>query len=338
MTSRRQFLATAAAAAEAGRIDVQSHLYVPELLDFMAARGASPRSYRKGADRFVVVNKWVRRVLPKHTDPAAKLADMDAAGIRTTALSINDPGPELFGADGVKVARMAHDYLAALARAHPGRFFGLATLPLQDMGASLTELERCVDRLGFRGILLYSNLDGQWPDEPQFRPLFRRAEQMGIPILLHPAYPMIYEATTGYDLWGSIGLMTDTSIALSRIILAGILDEFPKLKLLCPHCGGVVPYLIGRIDHQAMVLKRGAGRIKRPPSEYLRQVWFDAVSPLPQAIRYAYDFIGPDRLLYGSDHPWVDPKLIAECVTSLRLPAADERKIFWANARSLFRL
>ena len=115
---------------------------------------------------------------------------------------------------------------------------------------------------------------------------------------------------------------------LTRIILAGIPDQHPKLKLVCPHVGGALPYLVGRIDHQTMVLKRGAEHIRRAPSEYLRQVWLDTVSPLAMSIRYGFDFVGPDRLLYASDHPWVDPKLIADNVRSLRFSAEEEGKIF----------
>ena len=331
---------SAAAAEGSGpyRIDCQSHLYVPELLALMEKRQSSPRAYRQGADLYVVVNEWVRCVLTKHTDVSAKLADMDQAGIRTTLLSINDPGPELFAADGPQIARLVHDFIAGLMRAYPSRFVGLATLPLHDMDASLAELDRCVNKLGFRGILLYSNLDGRWPDEPQFRPLFQRAAEMGIPILLHPAYPATYKETNGYEMAATLGLMFDTSIALTRIILAGILDQYPKLKLVCPHVGGTVPYLIGRMDHQTQVLKRGAGNIKKPPSEYLQQIWLDAVSPLPQAIRYGCDLVGVDRMLYSSDHPWVDPKLIVSCVEQTKLPAADKQKIFAGNAEKLFRL
>ena len=176
------------------------------------------------------------------------------------------------------------------------------------------------------------------PDEPRYRPLFRRAEEIGVPILLHPAYPSTYEQTKGYEMAPTLGLMFDTSIALTRIILSGMLDEFPKLNLVCPHVGGTVPYLIGRMDHQTQVLKRGAAHIHKPPSEYLRNIWLDAVSPLPQAIRYGCDFVGVDRMLYSSDHPWVDPKLIADCVRQMKLPAADEQKIFAGNAQRLFRL
>ena len=353
LPSRRDFLCStglalsalpvaAAGAPAAGeraiRIDCQSHLFAPEVLDFMERRRDAPRVYRKGDDRYVVVGQWHRRILPKHTDVTAKLADMDANGIDITALSINDPGPELFGPDGPAVARMANDFIAGVTLQHPARFIGLAVLPLQDIPAALRELDRCADVLKMKGILLYSNIDGRFPDEPEYRPMFRRAEERGLPILLHPAYPTTYDATKGHELTGGLGLMFDTTIALARIILAGMLDEFPRLKLVCPHVGGALPYLVGRIDHQTMVLKRGAEHLRRPPSAYLRQVYLDVVSPLPQAIRFAHDFVGPDRLLFASDHPWVDPRLIVEGVRSLGLPAGDEAKLFGGNARELFQL
>src|SRR5262245_25574385 len=173
----------------ASRIDCQSHIYPPEMLELMEKRQDSPRVYRKGDDRYVVIADWHRRILPKHTDVAAKLADMDASGIRLTAISINDPGPELFGKDGPAVARIANDYLADLAKHHPTRFFGLMVLPLQDIKASLVEMERCLKN-GMKGILLYSNINGKFPDLPEFRPMFARAEELDVPVLLHPAYPV----------------------------------------------------------------------------------------------------------------------------------------------------
>lgn len=320
------------------RIDCQSHLFAPELIALMEKRQDSPRVYRKGEDLFVVVGQWHRRIIPKLIDVEAKLADMDQAAIEMTALSTNDPGPELFGTEGPVAARIANDFIAGVVKQHPKRFFGLAVLPLQEMRAAITELDRCVGRLGMKGILLYSNLGRKFPDLPEFRPLFQRAEELDLPIVLHPAYPMTYEATKEYEMTAGLGLMFDTTIALTRLILAGVLDQHPKLKLVCPHVGGTLPYLIGRIDHQTQVLKRGAENIKRPPSEYLRQIYLDTVSPLPMAIRYAYDFVGPDRLLFASDHPWVDPKLITTNVVGLKLPSTDEKKIFGDNARRLFRL
>jgi predicted TIM-barrel fold metal-dependent hydrolase len=120
--------------------------------------------------------------------------------------------------------------------------------------------------------------------------------------------------------------------------MSGILDDLPTLKLVCPHLGGTLPYIIGRLDHQVGVLKRGPRNLTRAPSEYLKSVWLDIVSPLPLAMKFAVEFMGVERLLYASDHPWVDPKLILEGLRSLGLPARDENRILRDNARHIFGL
>lgn len=349
---RREFLGSAAAlalgagfttravAAGAGslRIDCQSHLFCPELVALMEKRTEDPRVFLKDGVRVLQMGVWLRKILPHYTDVDAKIRTMDASGIAMTALSINDPGPEWFGADGPAVAQMANDFVAGVVRRHPTRFFGLCVLPLQDMKASLTELDRCARDLGMKGILLYTNLAGRYPDEVEFHPIFARAEKLGLPVLLHPAKPLTTEFVQGYEMTSSLGNMFDNTIALTRIIMSGLLDRHPRLKLVCPHLGGTLPYIIGRLDHQTQVLKRGPKYLTRAPSEYLKQVWLDIVSPLPLAMKFGYDFMGPDRLLYSSDHPWVEPQLIADAFTSLKLPAADEAKIFGGNAKALFGL
>lgn len=319
-----------------GLIDCQSHLFAPELVALMRQRSDDPLVYEKEGDLYVRMGDWHRRILPNHSDVDAKLAAMDGAGIRLTALSINDPGPEWFGADGVRVARMVNDYIAGVVRSHPTRFFGLCVLPLQDVPASLAELDRCVDRLGMKGWLLYTNIAGRFPDEPEFRPLLRRAAEIGLPVLLHPAKPVTIDLVKTYEMTSFLGNMFDNTIALTRIIMAGILDELPELKLVCPHLGGTLPYIVGRLDHQTQVLRRGPRYLRKPPSEYLKQVWLDVVSPLPLAMKFGLEFMGPDRLLYASDHPWVDPQLIANDLRSLKLPADVERKILSGNAEALF--
>jgi aminocarboxymuconate-semialdehyde decarboxylase len=255
-----------------------------------------------------------------------------------TALSVNDPGPEFFGKDSAAMAVLLNDFIADVAGSHPDRFFGLAVLPFDTPDSMLREFDRAVTKLKMKGILLYSNLNGHFPDEEPFRPLFAEAERRRIPILLHPAYPTTYNATKGYEMAAGLGLMFDTTIALSRIILAGLMEKHPDLKLVCPHVGGALPYLIGRVDHQTMTLKRGAENIRHAPSEYLRRVWFDTVNPIGLAIRYAWEFSGPDKLLYASDHPWVDPQLIIDQIEGQKLPAADLAKLYSKNARALFSL
>jgi predicted TIM-barrel fold metal-dependent hydrolase len=209
---------------------------------------------------------------------------------------------------------------------------------LQDEKAAAEELDRCIKQLGFKGILLYTNLDGAWCDEPPFRWVYARAEELGVPILLHPAKPMTTEQTKGYELTSTMGNMFENTIAMARIIASGLLDKHPKLKLVCPHLGGTLPYICGRMDHQITVLKRSTQTLHRKPSEYLRDIYMDIVSPLAEAIRFALDFSSADKLLFSSDHPWVDPSEILKPLRSLNLPADAAAKILGGNARTLFGL
>ncbi len=327
-----------AAAAPSGIIDCQSHLFFPEVLELMRKRKADPVVYEKDGTTYLRMGSWLRKVQPLYLDVEAKLAAMDAAGIAITLLSTNDPGPEWFGDDGPAAARLIHDSIAAVIAKHPARFRGLCVLPLQNEKAAGEELDRCVQKLGFKGILLYTNLNGTWCDEPQFRWLYARAEELDLPILLHPAMPMTTEQVKGYELTSTLGNMFENTIAMARIIASGLLDKHPRLKLVCPHLGGTLPYISGRMDHQVTVLKRGPQTLQRKPSEYLRDIYMDIVSPLPEAMRFALGFTSADKLLFSSDHPWVAPAVICDALHSLKLPAADEQKILSGNARRLFDL
>lgn len=320
-----------------GIVDCQSHLFFPEVIDFMRRRKTDPIVYDRDGTTFLKMGDWLRKVPPAYLSVEAKLASMDASGISMTLLSNNDPGPEWFGDDGPAVAQVIHDSLAGVIAKHPTRFRGLSTLPLQNEVAASAELDRCVKKLGFVGILLYTNLTGAWCDEPQFHWLYARAEELDIPILLHPSKPMTTEQVKGYELTSTLGNMFENTIALARIIASGLLDKHPKLKLVCPHLGGTLPYICGRMDHQLHVLKRGPQNLQRKPSEYLRTIYMDIVSPLPEAMRFALDFSSADRLLFSSDHPWVQPKEILEPLRSLQLSPEDEAKILTDNARQLFR-
>lgn len=353
-TTRRQLLATAGSALAtlpliaadadsqqrltAGIVDCQSHLFFPEVLDLMRKRNSEPLVYDRDGTTYLKMGDWLRKVPEPYTSLDAKLAAMDTSGIEVTLLSTNDPGPEWFGADGPAVAQLIHDSLAKAIAKQPTRFRGLCTLPLQDERTASVELDRCVKQLGFVGILLYTNLAGQWCDEPQFHWLYARAEELSIPILLHPSKPMTTEVVKGYELTSTLGNMFENTIALARIIASGLLDRHPTLKLVCPHLGGTLPYICGRMDHQLHVLKRGPQNLQRKPSEYLRSIYMDVVSPLPEAMRFALDFSSADRLLFSSDHPWVQPAEILDPLRSLGLSAADEKLILRDNARGLFGL
>ncbi|HEV2198828.1 MAG TPA: amidohydrolase family protein [Bryobacteraceae bacterium] len=320
------------------RVDCQSHVISPEFLAFLEKRPDPPHIATQNGARILIVNGWRRPVLPKITDIAMKLADMDCAGISMAALSMSDPGPELFGSDAVAIARMNNDYLSSLAQAHPARFFGLAALPYGSPDEILKEMDRALAKPGIKGILLFSNLNGRFPDQEPMRSLFAEAERRGTPVVLHPARPVTLELLPDFDMVASLGMMFDTTIALCRLILSGVLEEHPNLKLVCPHVGGVLPYLIGRLDYQVLALKRGGGRITRPPREYLKRVWFDTVTGIGLGIQFTKDFAGVDKLMFASDHPWIDPQYNIDALDSVAMTEAERQRVYSGTARELFDL
>ena len=220
---------------------------------------------------------------------------------------------------------------------HPDRFAGLANLPWQDVDASIDEMNR-VHNLGFCGVMLYSHIGGRPVDDPAFDPIYSHAQTKELPIVLHPTVPTWGEAVKDYSMIPMMGLQVDTSFALLRLILGGVLERHPRLKVVMPHVGGVLPYMMGRIEHQTEVMGRGREHIKQAPSAYMRRIFLDIVSPSAQALRYAYEFSGPEHLVFGTDHPWVDPQLFVALVEEMDIPDSEKTQIFGGNAAELFGL
>jgi len=322
------------------RVDCQTHVF-PKVYAEMLLQNTTPvRTVRKG-DAYVVsygdLQTFVLSLDPY--DPDLKIRDMDAAGIDVSVLTVNIPGPELLTPElGVEGARICNDYLAELSARYRDRFVGLATLPLQDVSAAMAEYERAVHGLKLRGIFLFSHVAGKPLDAPEFEPLYAAAERDQIPLVLHPTVPTWAEVVKDYSMIPMVGLMMDTSIAMLRLILSGTLERHPDLLIVHPHCGGVLPYLMPRVEEQTEVKRRGREHIRKPPGDYYRNVYLDIVSPSAQAMQYAYDFSRPDRLLFGSDHPWVTIEAILEHFDRLTIPAEHKAMILGENARLLFRI
>jgi predicted TIM-barrel fold metal-dependent hydrolase len=252
---------------------------------------------------------------------------------------VNIPGPELLTIElGVQGARICNDYLAELCGQYPGRFVGLATLPLQDMPTAMAEYQRAIHGLGLRGIFLFSHIAGRPLDAPEFEPLYAAAERDRIPLVLHPTVPTWADAIKDYSMIPMVGLMVDTSFAMLRLILSGTLERHPDLLIVHPHCGGVLPYLMPRVEEQTEVKHRGREHIRKPPGEYYRNVYLDIVSPSAPAMEFAYRSSRPDRLLFGSDHPWVKIDTILEHFNRLQIPEAEKAMILGENPCRLFRI
>jgi predicted TIM-barrel fold metal-dependent hydrolase len=320
-------------------VDCQSHVFPGEYIEFLARNPGFPRAILDG-EGFVIQWGDVQRFKLKRETYSTrrKLVDMDRSGIGFALLSTNMPGPCSLPVDlGVPAARALNDSLIGTMEEHPERFGVLAGLPWNNPRAAVQEIER-VHGLGACGVVLYSHIGGEPVDDASFEPVYDRAEELKMPIVLHPTVPTWAEAVKDHSMITMMALQVDTSFALLRLILGGVLDRHPGLRVVMPHAGGVLPYMMGRIEHQTEVLGRGREHITRSVASYLEQVYFDIVSPSSQALRFVYDFSGADRLVFGTDHPWVDPRVFLDLVSAMDITREEKSRILGGNARDLFHL
>jgi len=278
---------------------------------------------------------------------AERIADMDAAGIDMQVLSLTSPGVQVFDAATANaLARDSNDELAAAIARHPTRFVGLAAAAPQDPPAAAREIERGVRQLGLRGVIINSHTMGERLDDPKFWAIFEAAEALDVPVYLHPNAPprdMIAPyLEAGLD--GAVfGFQAETGLHLLRIIVAGVFDRFPKLKMIVGHCGEALPYWMYRIDymHRAQIAAKRYPMLKeleRAPSEYLRENVYVTNSGVAwePAIMFCHEVMGPDHTLYAMDYPY--QYLASEVTVSDNLPmsAEDKKKYFQTNAEKLF--
>ena len=273
-----------------------------------------------------------------------RLKDMDEQGVDVHVVSIALPlvGYHLEPAQGRQLARDVNDEIAAMTRQWPQRFAGLATLPMQDVRAAVEELERAVHVLGLKGAELDTVVNGHNWDEPQFLPLFKAAEAMGAVLFFHPqpqdnlALPRIDR----YGLANSIGVTVEDTLVVATLIFGGIFDACPDLKVCIAHGGGPACFGMGRLDRGWQVRSEARVHIHKPPSAYQRRLYYDCLTDSEVALRFLIDHVGADRVVLGSDWPYVrwDPSPVA-WVQGLQSLAAEEKdKILWQNLERLLGL
>ena len=320
-------------------IDCQSHIFPREYAELLLRNRGKVRASGGGGVYLLDYGAQQFRLALEDYSPQRKLADMDRAGVDLTLLSVNIPSPDLLDDELTEVgARICNDAIAELIARHPDRFAGIASLPLSNPEAALRELERAAHDLGLRGVFLPSHIGGEPVDEPRFEPLYARCAVLGVPLVLHPSVPTWGAHVNDYSMLPMAAFMVDTSFAMLRLILSGIMERHPQLQVVHPHAGGVLPYLMGRVMEQTEVKRRGREHITQPPRETYRRVYMDTVSPDTRALQFALDFAGADKMLFGSDHPWVSIEAILGYTRGLACSAADMRKIMSENALALFGL
>ncbi len=274
--------------------------------------------------------------------PEERLQDMDAQSIDVQVVSIHTPfsGYHLDAAQGVALAREVNDEIVEMTRAHPARFAGLATLPMQDVKSSIGELERSM-KLGLKGAELDTEVNGvQW-DEPRFMPFFKEAERMGAVLFFHPQPQsnFLRGRIDRYGLVNSVGVILDDAIVTAILICSGVLEACPDLKICIAHGGGPACYAMGRLD-RAWHGRPEARATPKPPSAYQKKLYYDTVVGSEEALRFLLDQVGADRVVLGSDWPFVpfkpSPGGWVQAMQSLTQEEKD--KILWKNLESLLGL
>ncbi|MFQ5914669.1 MAG: amidohydrolase family protein [Nitrospinota bacterium] len=321
-------------------IDCQCHYLSTPYLQALDGRSGYPTLEQLNGTPYLVTAPGLGfPITGTMTDIETKLRMMDANGIDVGLLSVNVPGTCRFEAElGIRLARQENDALAKVVTARPDRFLALAELPLQDVDQAILELDRSINELGFKGVSLFSNINGRPLDDPAFLPFYDRVRELRVPLFLHPTYPLGGEHMQDYELIQVIGFLMDTSLAMCRLIFSGILEGYPEITFVLPHLGSVLPYVMGRIDTSSGNIQGSRANIREAPSHYFRNVYVDTVSLHPPALKLAHEFQGVDKILFATDYPFWSVERAIQSIEKLDIPNEDKEKIFHKNAERLLQL
>jgi 5-carboxyvanillate decarboxylase len=278
-----------------------------------------------------------------------RIADMDATGIDVQVLALTSPGAHIFdAATGTALARASNDELAAAIAKFPKRLAGMVAIAPQDPGAAAQEIERGTGKLGLHAVILNSHVHSEYLDAQKYWDIFAAAEACNAAIYIHPNTPsdrMIAPfLEAGLD--GAIyGFGVETALHVLRLIVSGVFDRFPKLRVVIGHMGEALPYWLFRLDYMyraTLNSKRYPNwkPLRGLPSDYMRQNIYVTCSGMPwgPAITFAQQVLGADRVLYAMDYPYqFEASEVAAC-DAIAMSAADKQKFFQTNAEQVFNL
>ena len=267
------------------------------------------------------------------TDLDERIADMTGMGVDVQIIS---PWMGFF-ARNLAVARRHNDALAESVSKHSARFRGLAAVPMAEPEHAPAELERAVRELGMRGLEIGSSVLGKNLDEPEFGPLFRKAEELGVPMFIHPVNPTLgIERLGRYRLENLIGNVTETAVAAASLIFGGVLAEFPRLVIYLAHGGGSCPYIRGRWDH-GLASKTVESTITKLPSAYLESLYYDALVHSTEALEWLVGWVGADHVMLGTDYPFgMGEMRPVDAINATSLTEQQKQTIMGGAAAELF--
>ncbi|HET7142342.1 MAG TPA: amidohydrolase family protein [Candidatus Limnocylindria bacterium] len=290
-------------------VDVHTHILSEEYIRLLAEHGGptyevkvdrsgGPTIHRNGAP--------FHTLQPAMFDVDMRLQAMDRGGVDIGVLSLAAPSVYWGSdADSLQAARQMNDYIAGNSREHPDRFAGIATLPWRSAADSLPELDRAIDELGLKGVMVLANIEGRPLTDPAYAPIWEAIDRRGLAVFVHPITPPGADQMDmlDYNLVAAVGFMIDTTLAFARMIYDGFFDRYPNISMIAPHAGATLPYLAGRLDQCWDKMPACRVNISQPPSSYLRRIYYDTVCYRQDALDLCLKVGGPSQLLYGSDYP-----------------------------------
>lgn len=306
-------------------VDTQAHWYPDELWEAYARDvDAYPRCRRTGDDFEVEILPGRWWTVPRNfRDLELNYSELKEQGVDYMVSSSASFGDvdylELDHA--VEVAGRLNELRVQAERDHPG-FLGLATIPWQDAAAAIEVLDDAISSKGMRSVLLHSNVAGAPLDSPYLRPVYARIAELDVPIFLHPVRSLMEAQMAEYGLEIIAGYMYETSTAVLRLILSGVMNDFPGLRIVHPHAGACLPYLAGRIDG-SYSKPYAVGEVwDSSPSELMKRTYTDTMCQDPATLRFARDFYPADHVMFGSDYPYFSPAASLEFVRANVEPEA----------------
>jgi len=333
------------------RIAIEEAFVTPEIAEAWAkvlAQGAPGEpGFRKMGETILKDSPGTRLIHQCLVDLGeGRIAEMEATGIDVQVISITSPGVQVFEAGlAAALARQANDRLAEAVQAHPQRFAGLAAVAPQAPTEAAQEIERAVQQLGLKGVLINSHTQGEYLDDSKYWPIFEAAEANDAPIYLHPRTPSptMIGPYLDYGLYfAGWGFTVETGLHALRLIMGGVFDHFPKLKIILGHMGEGIPYWLQRLDNRypLQVKIEAVPKMPRLPSEYFKDnfvITTSGVTSLP-ALRHALDVLGPDLILFAADYPYESIEEAVHFMDTAPISDGDRRKIYQTNAEKLFKL
>jgi len=324
-------------------IDIHAHYFPQAYLDLFNAEGQRYSTEFRMTEQGFFFKTPIESNGPlpaKFIDLKQRLADMDAQGVAVQALSLT--GPMVYWADGEfshKLASTWNDAAVAAHQANPDRFVVLATLPMLDPDRAVDELNRVSKLPGVRGVYMGTNIEGRDLDDPLFEPIFTRIEALALPVFLHPlAADLGGKRLQPYSFTNMVAFPLDTTVAACHLIFGGVLDRHPNLVIVLPHAGGVLPNLIGRLDHGWNVIP-AAKHCAQIPSAYLHRFMYDTIVHSKPTMEFILSQVGVERIMLGSDYCFpVGYDRPVENVEELHLSPEQRKMILGGTAAKILKI